>query len=584
MDEKNLYTFENPVYKDTYRHTTSHILAQAVKRLYPEVKLAIGPAIAHGFYYDIDVPFAITPEILEKLEAEMRKICKEKLKLERFELPREEAIKFMEEQGEPYKVELIQDLPEDAIISFYRQGEFTDLCAGPHLDSTGRVKGNAIKLTACNAAYWRGDSNRQSLQRVYGTCFPKKDELDAYLQRIEEAKKRDHRKLGKELGLFMLRDEGPGFPFFLPKGMVLRNTLIDYWREVHKRYGYVECSTPMMMNRQLWERSGHWGHYKNNMYTTVIDEVDFAIKPMNCPGGMLVYSSEPHSYRDLPLRVGELGLVHRHELSGALHGLFRVRCFTQDDAHIFMTWDQMKDEIKNVVRLFDEVYSVFGLSYQIEVSTMPEDHMGDEKDWDFTTETLKAAVEELGKSYIINEGDGAFYGPKLDFHLEDSIGRTWQCGTIQLDMQLPERFELEYVGADGEKHRPVMIHRVVFGSIERFIGVITEHFAGAFPTWLAPVQVKIMPITDRTAEYAKSVAEKLEALGIRTETDLRNEKIGYKIREAQLKKVPYMLVVGDKEAEAGAVAVRTRSGEDKGAVALEDFIASITEEIKTRAK
>jgi len=584
MDEKNLYTFENPVYKDTYRHTTSHILAQAVKRLYPEVKLAIGPAIADGFYYDFDAPFAITPEILEKLEAEMRKICKEKIKLERFELPREEAIKLMEEMDEPYKVELIQDLPEDAVISFYKQGDFTDLCAGPHLDSTGRVKGNAIKLTACNAAYWRGDSSRKSLQRVYGTCFPKKDELDAYLQRIEEAKKRDHRRIGKDLGLFMLRDEGPGFPFFLPKGMVLRNTLIDYWREVHKRYGYVECSTPMMMNRQLWERSGHWGHYKNNMYTTVIDDVDFAIKPMNCPGGMLVYSSEPHSYRDLPLRVGELGLVHRHELSGALHGLFRVRCFTQDDAHIFMTWDQMKDEIKNVVRLFDEVYSVFGLSYQIEVSTMPEDHMGDEKDWDFATETLKAAVEELGKSYIINEGDGAFYGPKLDFHLEDSIGRTWQCGTIQLDMQLPERFELEYVGADGEKHRPVMIHRVVFGSIERFIGVITEHFAGAFPTWLAPVQVKIMPITDRTADYAKAVAEKLEALGIRTETDLRNEKIGYKIREAQLKKIPYMLVVGDKEAEAGTVAVRTRSGEDKGAVAMEEFIASITEEIKTRAK
>ena len=584
MEEKNLYTFENPVYKDTYRHTTSHILAQAVKRLYPEVKLAIGPAIADGFYYDFDAPFAITPEILEKLEAEMRKICKEKLKLERFELPREEAIKLMEEKEEPYKVELIEDLPEDAVISFYKQGEFTDLCAGPHLDSTGRVKGNAIKLTACNAAYWRGDSSRKSLQRVYGTCFPKKEELDAYLQRIEEAKKRDHRRIGKELGLFMLRDEGPGFPFFLPKGMVLRNTLIDYWREVHKRYGYVECSTPMMMNRQLWERSGHWGHYKNNMYTTVIDDVDFAIKPMNCPGGMLVYSSEPHSYRDLPLRVGELGLVHRHELSGALHGLFRVRCFTQDDAHIFMTWDQMKDEIKNVVRLFDEVYSVFGLSYQIEVSTMPEDHMGDEKDWDFATETLKAAVEELGKTYVINEGDGAFYGPKLDFHLEDSIGRTWQCGTIQLDMQLPERFELEYVGADGEKHRPVMIHRVVFGSIERFIGVITEHFAGAFPTWLAPVQVKIMPITDRTAEYAKSVAEKLEALGIRTETDLRNEKIGYKIREAQLKKIPYMLVVGDKEAEAGAVAVRTRAGEDKGAVALDEFIASVSEEIRSRAK
>ncbi|MBR5490293.1 MAG: threonine--tRNA ligase, partial [Oscillospiraceae bacterium] len=406
MDEKNLYTFENPVFKDTYRHTTSHILAQAVKRLYPEVKLAIGPAIADGFYYDFDAPFAITPEILEKLEAEMRKICKEKIKLERFELPREEAIKLMEEMDEPYKVELIQDLPEDAVISFYKQGDFTDLCAGPHLDSTGRVKGNAIKLTACNAAYWRGDSSRKSLQRVYGTCFPKKDELDAYLQRIEEAKKRDHRRIGKELGLFMLRDEGPGFPFFLPKGMVLRNALIDYWRQVHKKYGYVECSTPMMMNRQLWERSGHWGHYKNNMYTTVIDDVDFAIKPMNCPGGMLVYQSEPHSYRDLPLRVGELGLVHRHELSGALHGLFRVRCFTQDDAHIFMTWGQMKDEIKNVVKLFDEVYSVFGLSYQIEVSTMPEDHIGEKETWDFATDTLKRAIEKMGKSYVINEGDG----------------------------------------------------------------------------------------------------------------------------------------------------------------------------------
>ncbi len=582
MDEKK-FSFENEEYRKTYWHTCSHVLAQAVKRLYPEVKLAIGPSIDNGFYYDMDSPFPFTPEIMEKIEAEMRKICKEKLKLERFELPREEAIKFMEEREEPYKVELINDLPEDAVISFYKQGEFVDLCAGPHLDSTGRIKGNALKLTACNSAYWRGDSNRQTLQRIYGVAFPKKDELDEYLQRIEEAKRRDHRKLGKELGLFMLRDEGPGFPFFLPKGMVLRNTLIDYWREVHKRYGYVEISTPMMLNRQLWERSGHWGHYKNNMYTTVIDDVDFAIKPMNCPGGMLVYASEPHSYRDLPLRVGELGLVHRHELSGALHGLFRVRCFTQDDAHIFMTWDQMKDEIKNVVKLFDEVYSVFGLSYQIEVSTMPEDHMGDEKDWDFATETLKAAVEEMGKSYIINEGDGAFYGPKLDFHLADSLGRTWQCGTIQLDMQLPERFELEYVGEDGAKHRPVMIHRVVLGSIERFIGVITEHFAGAFPVWLSPVQVKVMPITDRTADYAKAVAEKLNALGIRVETDLRNEKIGYKIREAQMQKLPYMLVVGDREAEAGAVAVRTRSGEDLGAMPLDDFIARICEEIRTKA-
>ncbi len=583
MDE-NKYSFENEEYRRTYWHTCSHVLAQAVKRLYPEVKLAIGPAIENGFYYDMDSPFPFTPEIMEKIEAEMRKICKEKLKLERFELPREEAIKFMEEREEPYKVELINDLPEDAHISFYRQGEFVDLCAGPHLDSTGRIKGNAIKLTACNAAYWRGDSSRQTLQRIYGVAFPKKDELDAYLQRLEEAKRRDHRRLGKELGLFMLTEEGPGFPFFLPKGMVLKNTLIDYWREVHKRYGYVEVSTPMILNRHLWETSGHWYHYKENMYTTVIDGEDYAIKPMNCPGGMLVYKSEPHSYRDLPLRVGELGLVHRHELSGALHGLFRVRCFTQDDAHIFMTWDQMKDEIKNVVRLFDEVYSLFGLPYEIELSTMPDDHMGDEKDWEFAQETLKEAITEMGKSYVINEGDGAFYGPKLDFHLQDSLGRTWQCGTIQLDMQLPERFELEYTGADGEKHRPVMIHRVVFGSIERFIGVITEHFAGAFPVWLSPVQVKVMPITDRAADYAKSVAAKLDAAKIRVETDLRNEKIGYKIREAQMQKIPYMLVVGDKEAEAGTVSVRTRAGVDLGAMPLDEFMAKIGEEISTRSK
>ncbi len=583
MDE-NKYSFENEEYRRTYWHTCSHVLAQAVKRLYPEVKLAIGPAIENGFYYDMDSPFPFTPEIMEKIEAEMRKICKEKLKLERFELPREEAIKFMEERKEPYKVELINDLPEDAHISFYRQGEFVDLCAGPHLDSTGRIKGNAIKLTACNAAYWRGDSSRQTLQRIYGVAFPKKDELDAYLQRLEEAKRRDHRRLGKELGLFMLTEEGPGFPFFLPKGMVLKNTLIDYWREVHKRYGYVEVSTPMILNRHLWETSGHWYHYKENMYTTVIDGEDYAIKPMNCPGGMLVYKSEPHSYRDLPLRVGELGLVHRHELSGALHGLFRVRCFTQDDAHIFMTWDQMKDEIKNVVRLFDEVYSLFGLPYEIELSTMPDDHMGDEKDWEFAQETLKEAITEMGKSYVINEGDGAFYGPKLDFHLQDSLGRTWQCGTIQLDMQLPERFELEYTGADGEKHRPVMIHRVVFGSIERFIGVITEHFAGAFPVWLSPVQVKVMPITDRAADYAKSVAAKLDAAKVRVETDLRNEKIGYKIREAQMQKIPYMLVVGDKEAEAGTVSVRTRAGVDLGAMPLDEFMAKIGEEISTRSK
>ncbi|MGM9594186.1 MAG: threonine--tRNA ligase [Candidatus Onthomonas sp.] len=578
----NQFTFENEQYRHTYWHTCSHILAQAVKRLYPEVKLAIGPAIDNGFYYDMDAPFAFTPEIMEKVEAEMRKICKEKLKLERFELPRAEALEFMKD--EPYKVELINDLPEDAVISFYKQGEFTDLCAGPHLDSTGRVKGNAIKLTACNAAYWRGDSNRETLQRIYGIAFPKKDELDEYLAKIEEAKRRDHRKLGKELGLFTFMEEGPGFPFFLPKGMVLRNTLIDYWRQVHKRYGYVEISTPMMLNRQLWERSGHWDHYKENMYTTVIDGTDFAIKPMNCPGGMLVYKSEPHSYRDLPLRVGELGLVHRHELSGALHGLFRVRCFTQDDAHIFMTWDQMKDEIKNVVKLFDEVYSVFGLSYEIEVSTMPEDHMGDEKDWEFATETLKAAVTEMGKTFVINEGDGAFYGPKLDFHLADSLGRTWQCGTIQLDMQLPERFELEYTGADGEKHRPVMIHRVVLGSIERFIGVITEHFAGAFPTWLTPVQVKVLPVTDRASEYADQVEQKLTAAGFRVEVDHRSEKLGYKIREAQGQKIPYMVIVGDKDMENNTVSIRHRSGKDLGAMSQEAFIALLKDVVDSKAK
>ena len=584
MSEENLYTFENPEYRKTYWHTCSHIMAQAVKRLWPEVQLAIGPAIDQGWYYDFDAPFSFTPEHLEKIEAEMKKICKERLRIERSEKPRSEAIAYMQEKNEPYKVELIEDLPEDAHISFYTQGEFTDLCAGPHLDHTGRVKHNGFKLTQCCGAYWRGDSNRKMLQRIYGVAFPSKDELDAYLKQQEEALKRDHRKLGKELGLYMLRDEGPGFPFFLPKGMVLRNTLIDYWRQVHKRYGYVEISTPIMLNRQLWERSGHWEHYKDNMYTTVIDDTDFAIKPMNCPGGMLVYASEPHSYRDLPLRVGELGLVHRHELSGALHGLFRVRCFTQDDAHIFMTWDQMKDEIKNVVKLFDEVYSVFGLSYQIEVSTMPEDHMGDEKDWDFATETLKQAVTEMGKDYVINEGDGAFYGPKLDFHLSDSLGRTWQCGTIQLDMQLPERFELEYVGADGEKHRPVMIHRVVLGSIERFIGVITEHFAGAFPLWLSPVQVKVLPVTDRAHEYAKALVSQLTDADIRAEGDYRSEKLGYKIREAQMQKIPYMLVVGDRDMENGTVSVRTRTGADLGAMSIADFIAKCRREIDTKQK
>ena len=584
MSEENKYTFENEEYRRTYWHTCSHVLAQAVKRLHPEVKLAIGPSIENGFYYDLDASFAFTPEDLAEIEGEMRKICKEKLKLERFELPREEALQYMEERQEPYKVELINDLPADAHISFYKQGEFVDLCAGPHLDSTGRIKGNAIKLTACNAAYWRGDSNRQTLQRIYGVAFPKKEELDAYLERIEEAKRRDHRKLGKELGLFMMTEEGPGFPFFLPKGMVLKNTLLDYWRQCHKRYGYVEISTPIILNQELWHRSGHWDHYKDNMYTTVIDGEDYAIKPMNCPGGMLVYKSEPHSYRDLPLRMAELGLVHRHEMSGALQGLFRVRCFTQDDAHIFMTPDQMKDEIKNVVKLFDEIYSTFGLTYQIELSTMPEDHMGDEKDWKFAEDTLQAAITEMGKDFVINAGDGAFYGPKLDFHLADSLGRTWQCGTIQLDFQMPERFDLEYVGEDGEKHRPVMIHRALLGSIERFIGVITEHFAGAFPAWLSPVQVKLLPVTDRAMDYAKNVAAQLDSQGFRVEVDGRNEKIGKKIREATLEKIPFMLVVGDRDMEAGTVSVRTRTGEDLGAMSLADFAAKLHEIVDSKAR
>ena len=583
-ENENQFTFENEEYRRTYWHTCSHVLAQAVKRLYPEVKLAIGPSIDNGFYYDMDSPFAFTPEIMEKIEAEMRKICKEKLKLERFELPRAEALKFMEERDEPYKVELINDLPDDVPISFYRQGEFTDLCAGPHLDSTGRIKGNAIKLTACNAAYWRGDSNRQTLQRIYGIAFPKKEELDAYLARIEEAKRRDHRKLGRELGLFAFRDEAPGFPFYLPKGMVLRNTLIDYWRRVHKKWDYVEIMTPQIMKRTLWETSGHWDHYKDNMYTTVIDGEDFAIKPMNCPGTILVYELEPHSYKDLPMRCAELGIVHRHELSGALHGMFRVRCFTQDDAHILLAKEQITDEVVRIVKLFDEVYSVFGLPYTIELSTMPEDHIGTVEDWDIATYALADALTSIGKTYIVNPGDGAFYGPKLDFHIEDSLGRTWQCGTIQLDYQLPGRFNLEYVGADGEKHCPVMIHRVVFGSIERFIGVITEHFAGAFPVWLSPVQAVVMPITDRVNDYAEDVTAKLNDLGFRVESDLRNEKIGYKIREAQLKKMPYMLVVGDKEKESGCVAVRTRTGVDLGAMPLDDFISRLREEVDTMAK
>ena len=579
--EENKYSFENPEYRQTYWHTCSHIMAQAIKRLWPEVQLTIGPSIAEGWYYDIFAPFAFTPEHMEQIEAEMRKICKEKLKIERFELPRAEALELMKDN--PFKVELINDLPEDAAISFYKQGEFTDLCAGPHLDSTGRVKGNALKLLTCNASYWRGDASRESLQRIYGIAFPKKEELDEYVQRIEEAKKRDHRKLGRELGLFAFRDEAPGFPFYLPKGMVLQNTLIEYWREVHKKWDYLEISTPQIMKRTLWETSGHWDHYKDNMYTTVIDDEDFAIKPMNCPGSILVYDLAPHSYKELPLRYGELGRVHRHELSGALHGMFRVRCFTQDDAHILLAKEQIKDEVIRIAQLFDEVYSLFGLPYKIELSTMPEDHIGTRADWEKAENALADAITSIGKTYTINPGDGAFYGPKLDFHIQDCLGRTWQCGTIQLDYQLPGRFNLEYTGADGEKHCPVMIHRVVFGSIERFIGIITEHYAGAFPVWLSPVQVKVMPITDRTADYAKEVADKLAALGVRVETDLRNEKIGYKIREAQLKKLPYMLVIGDREAENGQVAVRTRSGEDLGAMSLDDFAAKILKEIKERS-
>ena len=576
------YTFADAEGRWAYRHTGSHVLAQAVKRLHPEIKLAIGPAIENGFYYDFDAPEPFTPDDLAAIEKEMEKISREDLPLERFELPRAEAIAYMEQLGEPYKVELIRDLPEDAVISFYRQGEFVDLCAGPHIASTGRFKN--MKLMSVAGAYWRGSEKNKMLQRIYGTAFEKKADLDAYLTMLEEAKKRDHRKLGKELGLFTILDEGPGFPFFLPKGMVLKNELIDYWREVHRRYGYVEIATPMILSRHLWETSGHWAHYRENMYTTVIDGEDYAIKPMNCPGGMLAYKTELHSYRDLPMRVAELGLVHRHELSGALHGLFRVRCFTQDDAHIFMTWEQMKDEIKGVIRLFDEIYSTFGLPYKIELSTMPEDHMGEEAVWNFATQTLRDAIVETGKPYTVNEGDGAFYGPKLDFHLSDCLGRTWQCGTIQLDMQLPERFELEYTGADGQKHRPVMIHRAAFGSIERFIGVITEHFAGAFPTWLAPEQVRVLPITDRAADASRQAQAALAARGVRVECDLRNEKIGFKIREAQVQKVPYMLVLGDKEVAEGLVSVRSRRDGDLGTMTLDAFAEKLLEEIRTKAR
>lgn len=578
--ELNILTFDSEGGKGAFRHTTSHIMAQAIKRLFPNVKLAIGPSIEDGFYYDIDSDEPLVAEDLPKIEAEMKKIVKENLAITRFTKPRAEAIEFFKEKNEPYKVELIEDLPEDSEISFYQQGEFVDLCAGPHLMTTKPVK--AFKLTSLAGAYWRGSEKNKMLTRIYGTSYTKKADLEEYITRMEEAKKRDHRKLGKELGLFMMKEEGPGFPFFLPKGMVLKNTLLDYWREIHNKAGYVEISTPIMLSRHLWETSGHWDHYKENMYTTVIDDTDFAIKPMNCPGGILVYKSEPRSYRDLPLRMGELGLVHRHEKSGQLHGLMRVRCFTQDDAHIFMTPEQIRDEIKGVAKLIDSVYQLFGFKYHVELSTRPENSMGSDEDWEVATDGLRGALDDLGLDYVVNEGDGAFYGPKIDFHLEDSIGRTWQCGTIQLDFQLPLRFECEYIGADGEKHRPIMIHRVAFGSIERFIGILIEHFAGAFPTWLAPVQVKVLPISEKYMDYANKVMNDLKEAGIRTEIDDRAEKIGYKIREARLQKIPYMLVVGAKEEEEGKVSVRSRFLGDEGAKSLDEFITSIKEEIKNR--
>jgi threonyl-tRNA synthetase len=577
-----ILTFDDEDGKKAFWHTTSHILAQAVKRLYPSAKLAIGPSIANGFYYDFDVDFSFTPEILEKIEAEMKKIVKENIPLEQFDLSADEALKLMEEKDEPYKVELIKEhAGKGEKISFYKQAEFTELCAGPHIPDTGRVK--AFKLTSIAGAYWRGDEKNKMLQRIYGISFTKQSELTEYLERIEEAKKRDHRKLGKELGLFALRDEAPGMPFFLPNGMILRNTLIDYWHEVHERWGYLEISTPQIMKRSLWETSGHWDHYKDNMYTTVIDGEDFAIKPMNCPGSILVYELEPHSYKELPLRYGELGRVHRHELSGALHGLFRVRCFTQDDAHILLAPDQIRDEVVRISQLFDEVYNLFKLPYTIELSTMPEDHMGTKEEWDKATTSLSDAIESIGKEYTVNEGDGAFYGPKLDFHIEDSLGRTWQCGTIQLDFQLPERFNLEYTGADGEKHCPVMIHRVVFGSVERFIGVLIEHFAGAFPLWLSPVQAVVLPIADRHADRAHEIEAELKKYGIRVKVDDRSEKIGYKIREAQLQKTPYMLVVGDKEVENGTVSVRHRGEGDIGSMELSSLCDRLADEIKTKA-
>lgn len=573
-------TFEDEGGKHTLRHTASHILAQAVKRLWPEAKLAIGPAIDKGFYYDIDMEHTLTPEDLGKIEKEMSRIVKENLPITKSVMPRQEAIEFFKAKNEDYKVELIQDLPEDAVISCYSQGDFIDLCAGPHVASTGKVK--AFKLQSIAGAYWRGDEKNKMLQRIYGTAFEKKEELDAYLHMLEEAAKRDHRKLGKELGLFVIKEEGPGFPFFLPKGMALRNELENFWREVHHEFEYEEIRTPIILNKQLWETSGHWFHYRENMYTTIIDEEEYAIKPMNCPGGILVYQNEMHSYRDFPLRYAELGLVHRHELSGALHGLFRVRAFTQDDAHVFMLPDQMQSELMKVIELFDRIYSQFGLKYHVELSTKPDNAMGDDAIWEAATEALRNAIEAKGIPYVINPGDGAFYGPKLDYHIEDSLGRTWQCGTIQLDMNLPERFQIEYVGEDGQKHRPIMIHRACFGSMERFIGILTEHYAGAFPTWMAPVQVKILPISEKHVEYAKDLAKQMHRDYVRVEVDDRSEKIGYKIRQAQMAKVPYMLVVGDKEVEEGTVNVRKHGGDELGSVPFEEFFNSIKTEIKER--
>ena len=573
-------TFADEEGRRVYRHTASHVMAQAVKALWPEAKLAIGPAIENGFYYDFDCDTAFSTEDFKKIEKEMERIVKANYPIVRSEKPRDEAIAYMQEKGEPYKVELIEDLPEDAVISFYTQGDFTDLCAGPHLPSTGYVK--AVKIMSVAGAYWRGSEKNKMLQRLYATAFPKKADLDAYVQQLEEAKKRDHRRLGRELDLFDVRDEGPGFPFFYPKGMILRNLLEDYWRKIHREHGYEEIKTPMMLNRALWERSGHWDHYAENMYTTKIDDTDFAIKPMNCPGGILVYERRAWSYRDLPIRSGELGLVHRHEKSGTLHGLMRVRCFTQDDAHIFMRPDQIRDEIKGVYQLIDEVYKVFGFQYTVELSTRPENSIGTDEMWALATDGLQGALDDLGVTYTVNEGDGAFYGPKIDFHLRDCLGRTWQCGTIQLDMNLPERFDLTYVGADGEKHRPVMIHRVVFGSIERFIGILTEQFAGAFPLWLSPVQVRILTITDRADAAAKDLQAKLEKAGIRTEIDLRNEKIGFKIREAQMQKIPYMFVLGDKEVENGVLSVRSRKGAVE-TMTYDEVLAKLREEIETKA-